>query len=154
MTLAKTTFLEELCQFAKQFMDDSYCLELLWFFGRYPHTRFSERVVVHALNSNNGNSHTKRALRQLVNKGVVRISINHGIPFYSLTEEESSHSLVSGLARLDWHQWQLVFRPTCPTSGRRRQFSTQQGRPLKAFRKSTDALFIVDSLEFSQWRRI
>jgi len=132
MTLAKTTFLEELCQFAKQFMDDSYCLELLWFFGRYPHTRFSERVVVHALNSNNGNSHTKRALRQLVDKGVVRISIDNDIPFYSLTEEESSHSLVSGLARLDWHQWQLVFRPTCPTSGRVGNSPTQKGTALES----------------------
>ena len=112
MTISRITIAEELCQFVKRYVDDYYCLELLRFFGGYPHARFSELAVVHALNSNRGKLHTKRALKQLVDKGVVRISIDNNIPLYSLTEDESLCSLASDLAKLDWRQWQLVLRQT------------------------------------------
>ena len=112
MTSAKTTIKEKLCQFIKQYMDSQYCLELLRFLEGYPHVRFSELAIVHALNSNPGKLYTKRALRQLVDKGLVRISIDNNIRFYSLTEDKSLRSLATDLARLDWHQWQLVLRQT------------------------------------------
>ena len=118
MTAFEIKIAEELCQSVKQYADDHYCLELLRFFGWHPHARFNELAVVHALNSNGGKLHTKRALKQLVDKGVVRISIDNNIPLYSLTEDESLCSLASDLAKLDWRQWQLVLRQTHPTSGR------------------------------------
>ncbi len=117
MTVAEISMAEKLCQFTKQYADDQCCLELLRFFGGYPHARFSELAVVHALNSNHGKLYTTRALRQLVDKGVVRISIENTVPLYSLTEDESLLSLSSDLAKLDWRQWQLVFRQTYPSSG-------------------------------------
>jgi hypothetical protein len=117
MTVAQITLAEKLCHFLKQYMDDSYCLQLLRFFGGYPYTRFSEPVIVHAVNSNNGKSHTRRALRQLVDKGVVRMSTANDVLLYSLTEDESLRNLASDLAKLDWPQWQLVFRQTRPTLG-------------------------------------
>ncbi len=112
MTLAQTTLAEKLCHFVRQYIDDFYCLQLLRFFGRYPYTRFSEPVVAQALNSHNKKPHTKRALSQLIDKGVVRVSTNNDVPLYSLTEDESLRSLVSELARLDWSQWQLMVRQT------------------------------------------
>lgn len=121
MTISRITIAEELCQFVNRYVDDHYCLELLRFFGGYPHARFSELAVVHALNSNRGKLHTKKALKQLVDKGVVRISIDNNIPLYSLTENESLRSLASDLAKLDWRQWQLVLRQTIQAAANREQ---------------------------------
>jgi len=116
MTMAKITIEDRLGQFIKQYVDDHYCLELLRFFGWYPHAQFNELAVIHALNSNRGKLYTKGALRQLVDKGVVRISIDNNISLYSLTEDESLCSLASDLAKLDWRQWQLVLRQTLLTT--------------------------------------
>jgi len=123
MTISRITIAEELCQFVKQYVDDRYCLELLRFFGRYPHAQFSELAVLRALNLDHGKLYTKRVLRQLVDKGMVGISINNNIPLYSLTEDESLGSLASDLAKLDWHQCQLVFRQSIQAPGNREQSS-------------------------------
>lgn len=112
MIVAEITIAEKLCQFIEQNMDDGYCLELLRFFGGYPHIRFSELAVLHALEPELGKSYTKKALERLVDKGVVRTSIDTNSPLYSLTEDESLCSLASNLAKLDWRQWQLVLRQT------------------------------------------
>ncbi len=116
MTTAEITIAEEMCQFIKQYVDGYHCLELLRFFGEYPHAKFSELAVVHALNSDQGESYIKRALRQLVDKGVIRMSVNNNIPLYSITEDNSLCSLASNLAKLDWSGWQLMLRQTLPTS--------------------------------------
>ncbi len=118
MTVAEITIAEKLCQFIEEHADDHYCLELLRFFGWYPHARFSELAVVHALNSNPGKLYTKRALRRLADEGVVKIYTENNVFLFSLTEDETLHSLALDLARLDWHQWQLVLRQTNPTSER------------------------------------
>ena len=89
---------------------------LFRFFGGYPRAKFSELAVVHALNSNHRKSYIKRALRQLVDKGVIRRSINNNIPLYSMTEDKSLCSLASNLAKLDWNRWQLMLRQTLPIS--------------------------------------
>jgi hypothetical protein len=126
MTAVEIAIAEKPCQFIKQNVDDHYCLELLRFFGWYPHARFNELAVIHALNSNHGNLYTKRALRQLVDKGVVRISIDNNISLYSLTEDESLRSLALDLAKLDWHQWQVVLRQAHPSSGQAGQSSNSR----------------------------
>ena len=123
MTISRITIAEELCQFVKRYVDDGHCLELLRFFGRYSHAQFSELAVLHALNLDYGKLYTKRALRQLVDEGMLGISINNNIPLYSLTKDESLGSLASDLAKLDWHQCQLVFRQTIQAPGNREQFS-------------------------------
>jgi len=110
MTVSEINIAEKLSQFIKEYADDHCCLELLRFFGGHPNTRFSRLVVVHALNSNPGKLYTKRALRRLADKGVVRTYIENNVPLYSLTEDESLCSLASDLAKLDWCQWQLVLQ--------------------------------------------
>jgi hypothetical protein len=117
MTTAAITMAEELGQFTKQYADSHHCLELLRFFGRYPHAQFSELAVVHALNLNREKQSTKRVLRQLVDKGVLRISICNNTSLYSLTEDESLCRLASHLVKFNWRQWQLMLRQTLPAPG-------------------------------------
>ncbi len=120
MAVDKIAIAEKLCQFIEQYADDHYCLELLRFFGGYPHARFSELAVVHALNSNNGKLYTKRALRRLMDEGVIRTHNENNVLLYSLTGDESLRSLASDLAKLDWRQWQLVLRQIYLSSGENR----------------------------------
>ena len=110
MTTTETTITEQLCQFVKQYVDGHYCLELLRFFGCHPRTRFSELVIVHALNSKRGVLEIKKALKQLVDKKVVKISVDNNIPLYSISEDESLRVLASELANLDWNRWQLMIK--------------------------------------------
>ena len=116
MTTAGITMAEELCQFIEQYADSYHCLELFRFFGGYPHAKFSELAVVHALNSDHGESYIKKALIQLVDKGVIRRSVNNNIPLYSMTEDNWLCSLASNLAKLDWSRWQLMLKQTLPIS--------------------------------------
>ena len=115
MTVPQITIAEKLYQFIKEYADDRCCLELLRFFGGYPHARFSRLAVIHALDVNGGRLYTGRALRHLTDKGVVKTYIENNVCFYSLTEDESLRSLASDLGKLDWRQWQLVVRQIYPT---------------------------------------
>lgn len=116
MVKAEMTTMEELGQFTKQYMDSYHCLELLRFFGGYPHAQFNELAVVNALNLGRDDKlRIKGVLRQLVEKGVLRISICNNISLYSLTEDESLCRLALNIAKFDWGQWQLMLRQTLPT---------------------------------------
>jgi len=114
MTVSEIAIAEKLYQFIKEYADGHFCLELLRFFGGYPHARFSGLAVVHALDVNDRRLYIERALRHLIDKGVVKTYIGNNVRLYSLTEDESLHSLASDLAKLDWRQWQLVFRQIYP----------------------------------------
>jgi len=114
MTASEIAIAEKLDQFLKEYADSYYCLEILRFFGKYPRARFSGLAVVHALNVNGGRLYIEKVLRYLIDKGVVKTYIENNVRLYSLTEDESLRSLVSDLAKLDWHQWQLVVRQICP----------------------------------------
>ncbi len=113
MTVDETTPWGKLCQFTEKYTDDQCCLlELIQFFGRYPHTRFSRLAVIHALNGRRLS--TERALRYLVDKGVVKRYSENNVSLYSLTEDESLCSLALGLAKIDWCQWQLLLKQIYP----------------------------------------
>ncbi len=118
MVVAETTVIEKPCpSFIKEYLDDRCCLEIIRFFGEYPRTRFSRLAVIHALNVNGGGRfYIERALQQLVDKGVIRISTNN-IPLYALTEDEPLRRSALALARLDWQQWQLVLTQIYPSPG-------------------------------------
>ena len=114
MSGSEIAIAEKLYQFIKEYADDHYCLELLRFFGGYPHARFSGLAVVHALDVNGRRLYIERVLRHLIDKGVVKTYIENNVCLYSLTEDESLRSLASDLANLDWRQWQLVVRQIYP----------------------------------------
>jgi len=70
-----------------KYSDDSHCLELLQFFGKHPHTRFSRLALVHALN--NGKLWViDRALKRLVKDGLVILHSDKIVALYSLADEE------------------------------------------------------------------
>ena len=108
MTVSDIAILEKLHQFIKEYADSYCCLELLRFFGRHPRARFSRLAVVNALNVNGRRPNIEKALKHLIDKGVLKIYIENNICLYSLTEDESLSSLASYLAKLDWHQWQRI----------------------------------------------
>jgi hypothetical protein len=114
MTAPKIAVAEELDQFLREYADSHYCVEVLRFFGKYPRARFSGLAVAHALNVNGGRLYVEKALRHLTDKGVVKTYIENNVHLYSLTEDESLSSLASDLAKLDWHQWQLVVSQIYP----------------------------------------
>lgn len=101
---------ERLCQFVRECGDDQCSLELLLFLGKHPDTRFCRLAIVHALNAQRRD--IERALRHLINKGLVKICAGNGVPLYSLTEAEPPRSLVLDLAALDWRQWQVLLEQT------------------------------------------
>jgi hypothetical protein len=114
MTASEIAVAEKLDQFLKEYADSQYCLEILRFFGKYPHARFNGLAVVHALNVNGGRSYIERALRHLIDKGVVKAYMENNVRLYSLTEDEPLSNLASDLAKLDWRQWQLVVKQIYP----------------------------------------
>lgn len=96
----------KLLEFIKDFGDDLSSLELLLFFGRHPHTRFNQTAIVQALNVRQFDR--AKALRCLINKGLVVTCSENGITLYSLTRDASQRSLVLGLLDINQHQWQLI----------------------------------------------
>jgi len=110
MTVSEINIAEKLSQFIKEYADDHCCLELLRFFGGHPNTRFGGLAVVHALDVNGRRLYIERAVRHLMDKGVVRTYIENNVPLYSLTEDEPLCSLASDIAKLDWCRWQLVLQ--------------------------------------------
>ena len=124
MAVAETTVAEKPCPLLiKEYADDCYCLEIIRFFGAYPRARFSRLTVAHALNVHGGRLYIERVLQQLADKGVIRISTNNNILLYSLTEDESLRRPALALARLDWHQWQLVLTQIYRVPGQVRTIS-------------------------------
>ncbi len=94
-------------QFVKRLVGDRCCLGLLRFFGAHPHGRFSELAVIHATDENGSRHATEKALAQLINEGVLKISIENSTCFYLLTGDEPIRQLVLDIAKLDWRQWQM-----------------------------------------------
>lgn len=113
MATSQTTVEEKVSQFMKEYADDRYCLlELLRFFGRHPHTRFSRLVIVHALNSQRFS--TEKALKYLLDNEVVQLSLENNVPLYSLATEESLRNLALHVAKLDWYHWHVVIEQVYP----------------------------------------
>jgi hypothetical protein len=71
-----------------KYTDNPYCLALLKLFTNHPRTRFSRLVLVHAL-CNSKPYIINRALKRLVNDGVIVLHSDKIIPLYSLAEEET-----------------------------------------------------------------
>ena len=99
---------DELCQFINEFAEDQCSLELIQFWGRHPHTRFSRLALIHAFDRRR--SEIERALRRLVDKGLVKTSTGNGVTFYWLTETKPLRTLVLRLTELDWPRWQLLLK--------------------------------------------
>jgi hypothetical protein len=99
----------KLAECIQDYGDDRCCLlELLRFFGKHPHTRYSRCAVVQALK--NEGVFAERGLRFLVDKGLVSSEVENTIRLYTLTQAEPMRSWALDLSRCDWYHWQLLVR--------------------------------------------
>jgi hypothetical protein len=110
MAVTQATERENVCQLIEEYADDPYCLELIQFFGWHPSTRFSGLAILHALNVNSERCYIERAMRQLIDKGVVRAYSDNNVHYYCLTNDESFRQAAVDIVRLDWSQWQALLR--------------------------------------------
>jgi hypothetical protein len=110
MVTTQATEREYLCNMIKDFSDNPYCLELIQFFGWHPDTRFSGLAILHALSVNGERRYIDKALRQLVDKGIVKTYSENGVPLYCLTDNSSLRQNALDVAELDWSQWQDMLR--------------------------------------------
>ncbi len=107
MTIAEVSAQEKARDFLREFADDSYCLNLLHFFGEHPYARFNWLAVLHAQGMDGGKSFLEKALRGLIDQGIVRECGDNGSALYSLTEDEMLRRQVMELAKLDWREWRI-----------------------------------------------
>jgi len=110
MTITQITEKEYLYQLIKEYSDNPYCLELIQFFGWHPNARFSGLAILHALSVSGERRYVEKALRQLIDKGLVKTYSENNIAFYCLTDDNALRQAALDIARLDWSQWQVMLR--------------------------------------------
>jgi hypothetical protein len=76
----------KLPQSLSEYASDPCCQEVLEFLRQHPRTRFSQLVIVYALNSNR--LYIERALSYLTDSGMIRRYLKNNVPFYSLSVEQ------------------------------------------------------------------
>ena len=111
MVNTETSIADKLRQFIKGYSDDQYCLELLRFWAKHSCMQFNRLAIITGFNGNR--LHAERALKRLVGDGVVKTYVENNDPRYSLAKDESLRSLISELARFDWHQWHSITGKLC-----------------------------------------
>lgn len=97
---------DKMLQFIKDCWENQYSLEILLFLGRHPCAQFNQMVFVRG--STEQRLDLERAMRTLINKGLVKVFTNTYVPLYSLTQDEPTHSLVLKLVSLSRYQLQLA----------------------------------------------
>ena len=105
---AELTIPEDLYKFAREYVEDHYCIKLLQFFGTHPYATFSKLAIVHALNASGERLYIERALDFLTEKGAIKISVNNGFALYSLSDNEPLRKLALALSKLGCYQWQIM----------------------------------------------
>jgi hypothetical protein len=92
----------------KKLINDRVCLSLLRFFVAHPNGRFSKLAIVHAIDDSNSRTEIERDLAQMVDEGILMITIENDISFYLLTREECARQTILEMGEFDWRHWQLV----------------------------------------------
>jgi hypothetical protein len=95
-------------QLMRELISNRVCLGLLRFFVSHPDSRFNKLAILHALDEDGTLPEVERDLNALIGDGVVRVSVENGACYYSLTCDEPTRHLVLNLAEFDWHQWQRL----------------------------------------------
>ena len=105
---AKVLSEENLYRFLEQHGNNRVKRELLAFWGMHPNAKFGRRAICYALDCSK--LEAERALRALVNAGLVDTHMNNGLTLYSLTRNEAKRRAVLELATLGWDQRQLMLK--------------------------------------------
>ncbi len=112
---SEITIPEELYRFIKEHTNDYYLQQLIMFFTDHPYAQFNELAIIHALNQDGGRRCVQEALRNLVDKGIIKTCIDSNVPLYSLPA--NMQSLVLELAKLEPRQRQLLLWPNFVKEG-------------------------------------
>ena len=99
---------EQLSCFLKEYVDDRVKLALLGFWGRHPKAKFSRGVISCALDCKK--TDLDRALKIMVEAGLVNTRVQSGMTFYSLTTDEERKRPVLHIASLGLDQLQLMVK--------------------------------------------
>jgi hypothetical protein len=102
------TIPEKLYQFAREYVEDHYCLKLLQFFGAHPYAKFSKLAIVHALNASGERLYIEKALNYLTDRGAIIASASNSSVLYSLSNDEPLRKLALALSKLGCYQWQII----------------------------------------------
>jgi hypothetical protein len=97
-----------LYRFLEEYGDNREKSQLLRFWGTYPNARFTRYAICYGLDWSKLGAN--RALKALVDAGVVDTHSHNGLTFYSLTENEEKRRPVVELAALGWDQWQRMLK--------------------------------------------
>jgi hypothetical protein len=82
-------------------------MELLLFWALHPNARFDRRAIGYALDCSK--SDTEKGLKAMAEEGLLDENSCNGVTLYSLTTNIERRQPVLELAKLSWHQWQLMF---------------------------------------------
>ncbi len=106
--VSKNTSLPYMGGLMKKFIGNRCCLGLLRFFAVHPNGRFSKLAVVHAIDEAGSRLEVEQALAQMVGEGILKVTIESGNLFYTLTKEETMRRMILSMSLYDWREWQLV----------------------------------------------
>jgi len=108
------TISDGLYHLIKEQTNHHYALQLILFFADHPYARFNKLAIIYALDQDGGKRCIKKALSDLVDKGIIiEKCINSHVPVYSLAE--NMRSLVLELKKLALRQRQLLLCPALIT---------------------------------------
>jgi len=99
---------EQLLRFLEQYAGDRLKTELLAFWGRHPNAKFTRSAISCALDCKKLDM--DRALKDMVERGLVDMHKHNGVTFYSLTANEERRRVALELAALGWDQRRLMSR--------------------------------------------
>ena len=78
---------EVLNRFIEEQRNDYYAWQLILFFSEHPYVRFNRLAIIHALNQDNGRRYIQKALDELIQQGIIKVSTEANLPLYSLAED-------------------------------------------------------------------
>lgn len=99
---------ESLYRFLEEHGNDRLKSGLLLFWGMHPNAKFDKKVICYALDCNKLDA--ERALRAMVEEGLLDKHICNGLILYSLTTNQERRHPIMTLATLGWDRWQFMLR--------------------------------------------
>ncbi len=99
---------ESLYRFLQEHGDNGVKRGLLLFWSSHPNARFDSKVICYALDRDRLD--TEKALRTMVEEGLLDRSTCNGVTLYSLTTNEDRYRPILELATLGWGRWQLMLK--------------------------------------------
>jgi len=96
-TRERTESPQEVTQFVNQYGNTGLKLDLLFFWNKYPHAKFTSGIIAHALHCNR-RADIEEALESFVKAMLIEKHTRQGLPFYCLTADPEKRQWVLSLS--------------------------------------------------------